>query len=319
MTEKSLLSGLRPASESAAARVKFRAVWQQHGLLYVMLIPAAVMLAIFNFYPLWGLALAFVDYNLVGGLSASEFVGFAHFSDVFSRPETFNILRNTIFIALGKIVLGQFIAVVFALLVHEVKFPPYKRLVQTITTFPHFLSWIIVGAVMVTVLGSSGPVNTALDAVGVRPVRFLADRGIFPWTVILSDIWKGFGFGAVIYLAALTQISPQLYEAAAVDGAGRGHRLRHITLPGIAPTIVLLACLNLGNILNAGFEQILVLYNPVVFATGDIIDTYVYRVGLLDFNYEISTVVGLFKGGIGFVLILVSYWLAGKYANYRIF
>ena len=300
-------------------RRSFRQVLQQHWMLYVMLIPAFVMLILLQLYPLWGISVAFVDYNLFQGLSGSEFVGLDNFAQVFGRPQTFNVIRNTIFIAVGKIVLGQLAAISFALLVHEVRFPLYNRLVQTVTTMPHFLSWIIVGAVLVTLLGTDGPVNGLLKLLGLQPIGFLRDKGIFPWTLILSDVWKGFGFGAVIYLAALTQIDPTLYEAAAVDGAGRGARLRHITLPGIAPTIILMAALSLGNVLNAGFDQILVLYNPVVYATGDIIDTYVYRVGLLEINYEIATVVGLFKAVVGFILILTSYWLAGKYANYRIF
>jgi len=297
----------------------WRMVWQQHRALYIMLMPAAILLVLLNFYPMWGVALAFVKYNLVKGLDGSEFVGLQNFQQVFGRPETWSIIRNTVVIAVGKIIFGQLAAIVFALMIHEVKFPPYKRLVQTLTTLPYFLSWIIVGAVMVVLLGTQGPVNNIVEGLGLRPIRFLADRNIFPWTIIFSDVWKGFGFGAVIYLAALTQINPELYEAAAVDGAGRGKRMRHITLPGIAPTIVLMAALSLGSVLNAGFDQILVLYNSVVYSTGDIIDTWVYRVGLLGTNYEIATVVGLFKGAVGFTLILFSYWLAGKYANYRIF
>ncbi len=300
-------------------KTSWRMVWQQHKALYIMLIPAAILLVLLNFYPMWGVGIAFVKYNLVKGLSGSEFIGLQNFQMVFGRPETWSIIRNTVVIAVGKIILGQLAAVIFALMIHEVRFPPYKRLVQTLTTLPYFLSWIIVGAVMVVVLGSNGPVNNIVEGLGLRPIRFLADRNIFPLTIILSDVWKGFGFGAVIYLAALTQINPELYEAAAVDGAGRGARMRNITIPGITPTIVLMAALSLGSVLNAGFDQILVLYNSVVYSTGDIIDTWVYRVGLLGTSYEIATVVGLFKGAVGFTLILISYWLAGKYANYRIF
>jgi putative aldouronate transport system permease protein len=296
-----------------------RAALKRHWILYLMLVPAAVMLLLFHFLPLWGISIAFVDYNLFKGLSGSEFVGLKHFEAVFSRPQTWEVLRNTVFIAVGKIVLGLVAAVGFALLVHEVKFKPYQRIVQTITTFPHFLSWVIAGAVLVNILSSDGLLNSALDGLGLGTVGFLRDKTTFPWTLILSDVWKGFGFGAVIYLAALTQIDPHLYEAAAVDGAGRLARLRHITIPGITPIIILMACLSLGSVLNAGFDQILVLYNPVVYATGDIIDTYVYRVGLLELSYEIATVVGLFKSGVGFVLILTSYWLADRFANYRIF
>lgn len=298
---------------------RFREIWQQHWMLYVMLIPALVLLIIFQLYPLWGISIAFVDFNPFRGLAGSEFVGLKNFTDVFTRPQTFEIIRNTLYIAIGKIVVGQVAAVIFALLVHEVKFRPYQRLVQTLTTLPHFLSWIIVGSVLITVLSGAGPINSFLTTLGLPEIGFLRDKGVFPWTLIMSDVWKGFGFGAIIYLAALTQINPELYEAAAVDGAGRWSRLRYITLPGIAGIIVLMACLSLGNVLNAGFEQVLVLYNPVVYETGDIIDTYVYRVGLLGSNYEVATVVGLFRAVVGFVLIMLSYWLADRYANYRIF
>jgi putative aldouronate transport system permease protein len=297
----------------------FRDVWRQHWMLYVMLIPALVMLLLFQLYPLWGISIAFVKYNPFRGLAGSEFVGLSNFVDVFTRPQTFEIIRNTLYIAVGKIIVGQITAVVFALLVHEVRFRPYQRIVQTLTTLPHFLSWIIVGAVLINILSGSGAINSFLTTLGLPPIGFLRDKMVFPWTLILSDVWKGFGFGAIIYLAALTQINPELYEAAAVDGAGRWARLRYVTLPGISGIIVLMACLSLGNVLNAGFEQVLVLYNPVVYATGDIIDTYVYRVGLLGNNYELATVVGLFRAMIGFILIMLSYWLADRYANYRIF
>jgi putative aldouronate transport system permease protein len=284
-----------------------------------MLIPAAILLLLFQFYPLWGIAIAFVDYNPFQGLRGSEFAGFKYFQQMFNSRDAWNLFRNTLFIAVGKIVLGQLSAILFALTVHQVASQAYKRVVQTTTTFPHFLSWVIIGGVMVQILSTSGLVNSMLGVIGIGPIRFLANPGIFPWTLIVSDTWKGFGFGAVIYLAALTQINPDLYGAAAVDGAGRLDRLRHITLPGITPIIILLSCLNLGNVLNAGFEQVLVLYNPIVFRTGDIIDTYVYRVGLLGLNYSIATAVGLLKAVLGFILILISYWLADRLANYRIF
>jgi putative aldouronate transport system permease protein len=204
-------------------------------------------------------------------------------------------------------------------MVYEVGVRLFRRAVQTITTFPHFLSWVIIGGIMTQMLSSTGAVNGLLAAARLRPVEFLGSTTVFPWTLILSETWKEFGFGAVIYLAALTAINPQLYEAAAVDGAGRGARLWHVTLPGITPTIVLLSCLSLGSVLNAGFEQVQVLLNPLVYSTGDIIDTFVYRHGLLEGAYSIGTAVGLVKAVVGFGLILLSYWLADRFANYRIF
>jgi putative aldouronate transport system permease protein len=297
----------------------FRAVWQQHWMLYVMLIPAAVLLALFHFYPLWGISLAFVDYNPFKGVSGSPFVGLGIFRDMVKAPAIGLIVRNTLLIAIGKIVFGQLASVVFALLIHRVAQPLFRRLVQTVTTLPHFMSWVIIGGAMVQILSTTGVVNTAIGAFGGRPIRFLGDPSIFPWTMVLLQTWKEFGFGAIIYLAALTAINPDLYEAAAVDGAGPAARLRHITLPGITPTIVLMACLSLGNVLNAGFEQVLVLYNPIVYSTGDILDTFVYRAGVLEAKFSLGTAVGLLKSVVGFFLILLSYWLADRLANYRIF
>jgi len=176
---------------------------------------------------------------------------------------------------------------------------------------------------MAQILARAGGVNQVITALGLPAIPFLGNAKIFPWTMIFSEVWKGFGWGAVIYLAALTGIHPELYEAAAVDGAGRWARLWHITLPGISSTIVLMSCLALGGVLNAGFEQILVLYNPMVYKTGDIIDTYVFRVGLVGQggmpDFSLGTAVGLFKSVIGFALIMLSYWLADRFANYRIF
>jgi len=305
---------IAPTSQTTAWQIMKR-----HRGLYLMLVPAAILLILMKFYPLWGIGVAFVDFNPFKGLAGSEFVGLEHFRDMLSRPQTAEIVRNTIFIAVWKIILGQFFAVIFALLVYEVRHSVYRRLIQTVTTMPYFLSWVILGGTFVTILGSDGAVNSLLTAFGLEPIGFLRDKNVFPWTLILTDVWKNFGFAAIIYLAALTQINPELYEAAAVDGAGRWARLRRITLPGIAPTIILMGALSMGNILEAGFEQVLVLYNPLVYETGDIIDTYVFRVGLQGFNYEIATVVGLFKSLVAFILIVVSYWAADRFANYRIF
>jgi putative aldouronate transport system permease protein len=308
------------AQTGADSRKKpFRVILAQHWQMYVMLIPALIFLILFRFLPIWGISIAFVDFNPFKGLLQSEFVGFENFLRFFRSRRAIPILYNTVFIAVGKIIIGQIMAIFFALLINEVRSRPYRRLTQTLTTLPHFMSWVIVGGIMVGVLSTPGIVNQAISAVGLPPVKFLGKPQIFPWTLIGLDTWKGFGWGAIIYLAALTNINPELYEAAAVDGAGRWRRILHITLPGIRTTIVLLSCLNLGNILNAGFEQILVLMNPVVERTGDIIDTYVYRVGLLRTDWSLGSAVGLLKSVIGFGLILLSYWLADKFANYRIF
>jgi len=305
---------------AAVAKPSLGKTLKQHWLLYVMLIPALTLLLLFSFYPMLGITIAFLDFKPTRGFGGSEFVGLENFVEIFTMREAWPLFRNTVFIAVGKMFFGTVVSLVFALMVHEVFSKGFKRVVQTMTTLPHFLSWVIIGGVMVQVLASAGPLNNIITSItGGKPVKFLGDPAIFPWTVIISETWKEFGFGAVIYLAALTGINPELYEAAAVDGAGRYNRLRSITLPSISSIIILLLCLNLGNVLNAGFEQLLILSNPIVYSTGDIIDTWVYRRGLVQSEYSLSTALGLVKSTVGFGLILLSYYLAGKFANYRIF
>ena len=308
------------AAPRADKRAKpIRVVLAQHWEMYLMLIPSAIFLILFRFLPIWGVSIAFVDFNPFVGLSGSEFVGFDNFMRFFRSRHAVPVLYNTLFIAIGKIVAGQITAIIFALLINEMRSRVYRRVSQTLTTLPHFMSWVIIGGIMMSVLSSTGIVNQAIQLLGLGSIKFLGSPPLFPWTLIMLNTWKGFGWSAIIYLAALTNINPELYEAAAVDGANRWQRMRHITLPGISSTIVLLSCLNLGNILNAGFEQVLVLLNPLVETTGDIIDTYVYRVGLLRTDWSLGAAVGLFKSVIGFGLILLSYWLADRFANYRIF
>ena len=318
------LTGRSPGSvalseEYTEQKPSFSVVWRQHWMIYAMLAPAAILLILFHLYPLWGLSIAFVKYSAFKGVMGSPFVGLENFRRFFEGPDAFNVIRNTLGIALGKIVLGQIVALAFALTINEVRNALFKRVAQTTTTLPHFLSWVLIGGVMVEILNRSGIVNRAIESFGFNTISFLGDPRIFPYTMIGLETWKEFGWGAVIYLAALTGINPETYEAAAVDGAGRWARLRHVSIPGIAPIIALLACLSLGYVLNAGFEQILVFINPIVFSTGDILDTYVYRVGLLTGEFSLGTAVGMFRSVVGFILVWLSYWLADRYANYRIF
>ncbi len=308
-----------PSAVYEEKKPPFRTVWRQHWMIYLMLAPAAVLLILFHLYPLWGLSIAFVKYSAFKGVMGSPFVGLDNFRRFFEGPDAFNVIRNTLGIALGKIVLGQVAGLTFALTINEIRHVLFKRVAQTTTTLPHFLSWVLIGGVMVEILNRSGIVNRGIEALGFNTISFLGDPRLFPYTMIALETWKEFGWGAVIYLAALAGINPETYEAAAVDGAGRWARLRHVSIPGIAPIIALLACLSLGYVLNAGFEQILVFINPIVFSTGDILDTYVYRVGLLTGEFSLGTAVGMFRSIVGFILVWLSYWLADKYANYRIF
>jgi putative aldouronate transport system permease protein len=286
--------------------------WTKHPFLYVLLIPAIVLLLLFRIYPFWGISIAFVDYNPIKGISGSEWVGFKHFIEVFRRPEIANAIRNTFIISLGKIMLGETFGLIFALMLFELRAKTFKRVVQTMSTIPHFFSWVIVGALVVNLLGSSGSINDMLAGMGLAKIKFLSDKTVFPLTLIFTDVWKEFGWSAVIYLAGLTQINPELLEAAAVDGAGRWPRMLHIILPGIVPLFVFMIAMGIGYILDAGFEQVLVLYNPAVYSSGDILDTYIYRVGLVNFKFEIATVVGIIKAVVGFVAITCANWVSGK-------
>ncbi|WP_274651306.1 ABC transporter permease [Paenibacillus humicola] len=286
---------------------------------YLMLLPGFVWLAIFSIVPMFGLVIAFQDYNPGVGVFHSDWIGFDNFSYMFSLNDSRTIFFNTIFIAVLKIIANLIVPLVFALMLNELRITVFKRWIQTIVYLPHFLSWVILAGILLDILSYTGPVNQVLSLFGVKPILFFAKASWFPGIVVGSDVWKEFGFNTIIYLAALTGINPSLYEAAAVDGATRLQRLRNVTLPGISATIVLLAALSLGNVLNANFDQIFNLYNPLVYSTGDIIDTWVYRTGLLNLQYGLATAVGLLKSVVSFLLITLSYILASKFANYRIF
>jgi putative aldouronate transport system permease protein len=286
---------------------------------YLMLLPGFVWLLLFSIVPLFGVVIAFQDFNPGKGMLHSEFIGLETFRYMFSLNDTKSIFLNTIFIAVMKIIANLIFPLIFALMLNELRYLILKRWIQTIVYLPHFLSWVILGGILLDIFAFGGPINKLLSMFGMDPILFFGKPGLFPFLVVGSDVWKEFGFNTIIYLAALTGINPSLYEAAGIDGATRMRRLWHITLPGIRTTVVLLAVLGLGNVLNAGFDQIFNLYNPLVYSTGDIIDTWVYRSGLLNLQYELATAVGLLKSVAGFILISVSYYLAYKFINYRIF
>lgn len=284
-----------------------------------MLLPALLWLVLFNIKPMFGVVMAFQDFNPGLGIWGSEWVGLENFEYMFSLKDTWSILYNTLFIAILKIIGNLVVPLVFALMLNEITNSTFKKSVQTIVYLPHFISWVILAGILKDLFSLSGPINQIVTFFGGEATIFFAKDYMFPWLVVGSDVWKEFGFNAVVFLAALTGISPSLYEAAAIDGAGRWKRMLHITLPGIIPTIVLIGVLSLSNILNAGFDQIFNLYNPLVYSTGDIIDTWVYRTGLNDMQYSLATAVGLLKSVVGFIMITGSYGLAYKFAGYRIF
>jgi putative aldouronate transport system permease protein len=285
---------------------------------YTLILPCVVVVFIFHYIPLYGLVIAFQRYNVAMGFS-SPWVGLANFRQIFSQSQFTRTIWNTLVIAGGKIAGGIIVPVIFALLLNEINNTHIKRVFQTLVYLPYFLSWVIMAGVFIDILSLDGLVNKAIMAVGLRPVNFLGDVNLFPWVMIITDIWKGFGFGTVVYLAALTGIDPGLYEAALVDGAGRWMQTVFITIPLLIPTVVLMTVLSLGNVLNAGFDQIYNLYSPIVYAKGDVIDTFVYRLGIQQAQYSVGTAVGLFKSAVSAILIGLSQFLADKLAGYRVF
>ncbi len=286
---------------------------------HLMMAPGMIFLIIFSFIPMGGLVMAFQDYVPAKGMLGSEWVGLENFKYMLEIPDSMKILRNTVVIAVGKIIAGTIVPIIFALLLNEIRLKWAKKSIQTIVYLPNFLSWAVLAAVFINVFDYHGPVNNFLQGLGYDPILFLGSNEWFREIIIATDVWKGFGYGAIVYLAALTGIDPGLYEAASIDGANRFKKLLHVTLPGILPTIMLISALNLGNILNAGFDQIFALYNPIVYETADVIDTYVYRVGLIGQQYSFATAIGLLKSVVSCVLILSANELSKKLANMRIF
>ncbi len=289
--------------------------------LHIMLLPGVILVLIFSYLPMGGIIIAFQKFIPAKGLFGDQkWIGMGNFEYIFSMPNAIAIIRNTVVIALGKIIGGMLVPILVSLLLNEVQGRPLKRSIQTVIYFPHFISWVVMAGIFVDLLSpSTGIVNQLIKLIGLEPVFFLGDPHCFQATMIVSDIWKSFGFGTVIYLATITGIDPTLYEAAAIDGASRLRQIWHITLPGMRMIIVLMTVLNLGNVLNAGFDQIFNLYSPAVYETGDILDTFIYRLGLIDYQFGPATAMGLFKSVISMILISSSYFVAWKCFDYRIF
>ncbi|WP_235886195.1 ABC transporter permease [Paenibacillus cymbidii] len=273
--------------------------------LWIIVLPGLIYFITFKYVPMLGNVIAFKNYNVFAGIIDSPWVGFKYFSRMFTYEEFYHILSNTVVLSFLSILIGFPGPLILALMLNELRVMWLKRSVQTLLYLPHFLSWIIVGSIFINLLQSGGFLNQLLDRwFGVAEIEFLTDSKYFKSVIIASGLWKEVGWGMIIYLAALAGINPNLYEAAMVDGAGRWRQMWSITLPSIMPAIVVLFLLRIGNVLDANVEQILVFLNPLNFDKGEVIDTYVYRVGLLSAQFSYTTAIGLFKSVIGLVLIL---------------
>ncbi|NRF91909.1 sugar ABC transporter permease [Paenibacillus frigoriresistens] len=289
--------------------------------LHLMILPALVMIILFSYVPMAGIVIAFQKFIPAKGLFGhQQWIGLNNFKYVINLPSFTQVLWNTLFISSLKLVLGLIVPIVFAILLNELKNEVIKRSVQTTIYLPYFMSWVVLGGILIDILSPSGGiVNNILVSLGFNKIFFLGDNHWFPLTLVASDVWRNFGFGTIIYLAAITGIDPGLYEAATIDGANRGQKMWYITLPGMRMVIVLLSVLSLGQLLNAGFDQVFNLYSPQVYESGDILDTFVYRIGVLDAQYGVATAVGLFKSVVSLILISGSYFFAYRFARYRIF
>ncbi len=300
---------------------KKAAIFKRELPLHLMIFPAVLLVLIYSYGPMiLSLFVAFQSFTPARGIWDSAWVGFENFKNLFSLPNFGQVVFNTIYISLWKMALGVIVPVIFALLLNEISNKVFKKMFQTLVYMPNFLSWIIISGILIDVLSpSEGVINKILAQFSIEPIFFLGDPDWFPFTIIVSDIWQRFGFGTVVYLATLTGIDPVLYEAAEIDGANRWKQTIHVTLPALKGIIVLMTVLSMGNILNAGFDQIFNLYSAQVYATGDILDTLIYRLSMENAQFSLGTAAGLFKSGISFIFVVLSYYLADRFADYRVF
>lgn len=285
---------------------------RKHGMLYLMILPGIAYYIIFKYVPLAGSVIAFQNYQILNGILNSPWVGLDNFKFLFTYQDFYLVLRNTALIAFYQLVFGFPAPIVLALLFNEVRQMIAKRTLQSMFYLPHFLSWVIVGGIVFELLATQGVVNTVRGWLGHEPILFMQEERYFRSIVVLSSIWKEVGWGTIVYLAAIAGINPNLYEAAVMDGANRWQQTIHITLPAMFPTILVLFLLNIGNFLELGFDQIYNLLTPMTYSVGDIIETYVYRAGVLQGQYSVTTAIGLFQSVIGFALLWIFNRLARK-------
>ncbi len=329
MDSKGLVLTKRPEGAAAREAVRGSLSWRikrvlrimwRHRWIYIMLIPPIAYYIIFRYIPLFNAQIAFRDFKPLLGVVQSPWVGLKHFRTFVNSFYFDQLMANTLIFSGSKLILGMPMAIILALALHETRFLFFRSLVQTVTYLPHFLSWVVMFGILLTILSpNNGLLNDVLEAFGLPATAFLTAPGWFRQIVVGSDIWKETGWSTILYLAALLTVNPELYEAAAVDGASRLRRVWHISLPTLVPVIVLVTLLRLGNILDAGFNQIFVLYSVPVYSVGDVLDTWVYRQGILEFEFSLATAVGLFKGAIGLALIVTANRLARRVAGESLF
>lgn len=298
-----------------------RSGWRNQWPLQTLVLPWIAWLALFCYVPMYGVVLAFKDFNYSAGILGSPWAGWTHFRMFVESPDFLTILRNTLSISFLKLLIGFPVPIVFALLLNELAGGRFKKFVQSVSYLPHFLSWVLVSGIVIRLLSvEGGAVNTLLASLGIakEPIIFLGEPNYFWSVLVLSDIWKEFGWSSILYLAAIAGISQDQYEAAMVDGAGRLQRMIHVTLPSIAPTIVIVFIFSLSGIMHSNFEQVYLLKNPMVAGVGEVIDTYIFTTGISQARYSYATAVSLFQAAIGFILIITTNWLSKRISGHGI-
>jgi len=321
MSEPGPSASVPAASRQASRLHKVRIKLWRDRFLYLLILPGSAFFLVYKYIPMLGLVIAFQDYSPFLGFTGSEWVGFKHFAKLFEDAEVVRVLWNTLYLSFLQIVFSFPAPIVLALLLNEVRNQLYKRLIQSIVYLPHFLSWVIVVGIFMIFLRTHGFINSLLHVVfGLdKPIDFLIDPRFFRPLIILQVIWKEIGWGTIIFLAALAGISPDLYEAAIVDGASRWRQMWHITLPGLRSTIVILLILRLGHVLDSGFEQIFLMLNSFNTDIGNVLDIYVYTKGIMQSDYSFATAVGMFKGIVGLILVIGANRLAKKFGEEGIY
>lgn len=293
-------------------RRAFARALKKDRVLILMVLPVVIHFLIFKYYPMYGNIIAFKNYSPVLGINGSHWAGLKYFEQFFNSPYFFRVIRNTVLISLYSLLWGFPIPIIFALLTNELRNGAYRRVVQSLSYIPYFISTVVVAGMLFNFLSpSTGIVNTVIRAFGGEPVHFLMEPEWFRTVFIASGIWQGFGWSSIVYIAALAGVSPELYEAATMDGAGRLQKIWHVSIPSILPTIVITLILNIGSFMSVGYEKIILLYNPVTMEVADVISSYVYRVGLVESNTSLGAAVGLFNAAINLVLV----WSANRVAR----
>ncbi len=312
-----IVAATRP-KKSRLQRLGFD-IWQNR-FMYLLLLPGMAYFFVFCYGPMYGIQLAWKEFMANAGIAGSEWVGWANFQYIFSEAEFWYALRNTLIIATMQILIVFPFPIILAILFNEVRLPKTKRVMQVISTFPHFLSWVILSSIVFNLLGTSGTVNNMIYALGGEKINFLMNKLTFRWLLIFSLLWKESGWNTILYMATITSIDQALYEAATIDGANRWHKIRYITWPGMQTIVTATFILRIGMIMNAGYMQVLTLYNPAVYEVGDILDTYIYRITFQKQpKYGVSTAVGMFKGVVNAALMLTAEGVSRKFTGEGLF